>query len=122
MSRRISNHIRSNVIAYVALFVALGGTAWAIERNSVKSKHIVDNQVKTGDVRDDTLPGGGLNSTDIADLHAPERRAVTDPTPGSSGSTVVPLFSSGVIDVEGQCADDLTGELRGQAMISRRFG
>jgi hypothetical protein len=32
------------------LFIALGGTAWAIENNSVKSKHIVNGQVKQADL------------------------------------------------------------------------
>jgi hypothetical protein len=40
----------ANVISVVALFAALGlGTAWALEANSVKSKHIKDGQVKPAD-------------------------------------------------------------------------
>ena len=31
MSGRIRQHIRSNVVGYVALFVALSGTAYAID-------------------------------------------------------------------------------------------
>jgi CxxC motif-containing protein len=51
-------HIRANVIAYLALFVALGaGGAWAadkitskdIAKNAVRSKHIKDGQVKAKD-------------------------------------------------------------------------
>ena len=94
----------------MALFVALGGTAWAIERNSVKSKHIVDNQVKTGVVRDDPLPAAWTRARTSRTFALPERQAVNDPTPGSAGTTVVPLFSSGVIDVEGQCANNITGD------------
>lgn len=41
----------ANVVSLIALFVAVGlGTAWAVERNSVKSKHIVNGQVKAGDL------------------------------------------------------------------------
>lgn len=41
----------ANVMASIAVFVALGlGTAWALEKNSVKSKHIVDGQVKERDL------------------------------------------------------------------------
>jgi hypothetical protein len=65
MSARIGKHFRTNVIAYVALFFALGGTAYALGVNSVKSKHIVDNQVKSADVRDDTFGGGGLGANDL---------------------------------------------------------
>lgn len=41
----------SLVISFVALFVALSGTALALQANSVKSKHIVDGQVKGADVK-----------------------------------------------------------------------
>jgi hypothetical protein len=55
-------------LALLALFVALGGTAWAgsqiksgdIAKNAVRSKHIKKNQVKTADVKD-----GGVTSTDL---------------------------------------------------------
>ena len=51
MAKRIGEHVRGNVVAYVALFFALGmGTAWALERNSVRSKHIVNGQVKPRDL------------------------------------------------------------------------
>ncbi len=52
MAKRVGKHLRGNVVAYVALFFALGmGTAWALERNSVRSKHIVDGQVQVRDTR-----------------------------------------------------------------------
>jgi hypothetical protein len=56
--------IRSNAVAYVALFVALGGTgAYAadrisskeIESDAVRSAHIKDGQVASADVRDGSL-------------------------------------------------------------------
>ena len=46
----IVRHIRSNIVGYLALFLALGGTAYALERNSVESKHIVNGQVKEADL------------------------------------------------------------------------
>jgi len=72
----IRDHIRSNIVGYVALFVALGGgTAFAAD--TVFSEDIVDGQVKTNDisnsngvrsadVRDDTAAGGGLAAVDLA--------------------------------------------------------
>ena len=52
---RIARHVRTNMVAYVALFFALGlGTAWALEANSIKSKHIKDGQVRSQDVANDT--------------------------------------------------------------------
>ncbi len=43
----------ANVLALLALFVALGGTAWAVEKNSVESKHILNETVRSKDVKDD---------------------------------------------------------------------
>jgi hypothetical protein len=77
MSGRIRRHLRGNVIGYVALFVALGGTAAAlpgtntvfsddIVSEAVRSPDISDsNGVRSIDVRDDTLLGGGLASEDL---------------------------------------------------------
>jgi hypothetical protein len=52
--RGISEHIRSNVVGYVALFLVLsGGTAYALDgSNTVFSDDIVDNEVKTQDIGD----------------------------------------------------------------------
>ena len=51
MAKRIGKHLRGNVVGYIALFVALGmGTAYALDRNSVKSKHIAKSQVKASDI------------------------------------------------------------------------
>ena len=63
-------HIKSNAVAYLALFLALGGTsAYAADRltssdiakSAVTSKHVKDGQIKTKDVRD-----GSLLATDFA--------------------------------------------------------
>ncbi len=72
---RLRQHLASNVIAYLALFLSMGGTAYAaatvgsddVINNSLKSVDLKDNvAVKSADVRDDTLVGGGLQSPDIA--------------------------------------------------------
>jgi hypothetical protein len=71
VASRIGSHLRTNVVAYVALFLALGmGTAYALERNSVKSKHIVNGHVRTNDVGGDAITSekvsdGSLNLDDI---------------------------------------------------------
>ena len=75
----IRNHLRSNVVGYLALFVALSGTAMATHSgraDTIGSADIINGQVKTNDisnsngvrsadVRDDTLDGGGLGATDL---------------------------------------------------------
>jgi hypothetical protein len=64
---RVSDHLRSNVVGYVALFFALSGsTALALSgSNTVFSDDIVHDQVYSGDVRNDTLTGGGLAAADL---------------------------------------------------------
>lgn len=51
------------VVAYLALIVSLGGSAYAVA--NIQSSDIVDNQVKSVDVRNDNLKGGGLVGKDI---------------------------------------------------------
>jgi len=54
------------VIALIALFVSLGGTAAALSgSNTVFTDDITDNEVRTADVRNDTLSGGGLAAVDL---------------------------------------------------------
>jgi hypothetical protein len=53
MRSRIGSHLGSNVVAYVALFLALGGGAYAAAtapRNSVVSRSIKNGQVKKPDL------------------------------------------------------------------------
>ena len=52
----------ANVVSLVALFVALGGVAYALESNSVKSRHIVDGQVKSVDLKDNSITSGDIAS------------------------------------------------------------
>ena len=94
MRGRFSGHIRSNVVAYIALFVALGGTAWAgatigsqdVIDESLRSEDLMNNAaVRSPDVRNDTEPGGGLGALDLA--------------PGSVGSSEVINGSIGGADV-----------------------
>ena len=71
-------HLRSNVVGYLALFVALSGTAVALPAtNTVFSDDIVNgevttrdisdtNGVRSADVRDDDKNGGGLAAIDLA--------------------------------------------------------
>ena len=66
--RRIRRHLTfANVASAIALFVALGGgTAVALSgSNTVFSDDIVNDQVRSADVRDDTLSGGGLAAVDL---------------------------------------------------------
>ena len=65
MQDRIRNHIRSNVVGYVALFFALSlGTAWASHpggENTISSADIIDGAVRNADIRN-----GAVNSPKVA--------------------------------------------------------
>ena len=54
----VTGHMRHNVVAYLALFVALGGTSYAAIRlpaNSVGAKQIKKNAVRSSDVKNASL-------------------------------------------------------------------
>jgi hypothetical protein len=54
------------IVALIALFVALGGTAAALSgSNTVFTDDIKNDQIYSGDVRNDTLTGGGLAAADL---------------------------------------------------------
>jgi hypothetical protein len=73
-SAPIAGHLRRNVVAYVALFVALGGTAYAA--GTIGSADVIDNSLVSADLRDgaavrsadvvDDTSGAGLKGVDIA--------------------------------------------------------
>lgn len=118
MSRMV-RHLRSNVVAYLALFVALGGAgAYAadkigsrdIAKNAIKSKHIKNNKVSSADLKD-----GDLTGADLADE--------------SVGSTDVADESLGGADVDGLTGDDVAdGSMRladlvvGTGTVTHDFG
>src|SRR3954453_2521317 len=59
----------ANVMATVAVFIAMGGASYAafhLPKNSVKSKNIVDGQVEQADVSH-TLTVSGANFANTAD-------------------------------------------------------
>ena len=87
MRRLRSRLTYANIVSSLALFLVLtGGTAVALTgSNTVFSDDITNDEVRTGDVRDDNLSGGGLASRDVrpnaltsADVSALTGADVTD--------------------------------------------
>lgn len=67
MAARICTYIRQHHLALVALFLALGGTAYAVDgplpgTNQVGSEDIINNDVKSADIAD-----GRIFNLDLAD-------------------------------------------------------
>lgn len=82
MRARLNRHLRSNLIAYISLFVAMSGTAYSVDgslagrntvgsadimKGEVKSSDVGTNQIRSADVRNQDLAGGGLLGQDIVD-------------------------------------------------------
>jgi hypothetical protein len=71
MRRRILAHLKGNVVGYLALFVALGGTS-AYAANTIFSTDIVDGQVKSVDIGDGEIGSADVkdNSINTFDVHS----------------------------------------------------
>jgi hypothetical protein len=65
---RIGTHIRSNVVGYAALFIALGGVTYAagLAKDSVKSKQIAKNAVRGAEVKNNSLKGADVDEASLA--------------------------------------------------------
>ncbi len=78
MTRAIRGHLRSNIVGYVSLFVALTmGSAYALDGSNtvfsddivngeVKSVDVLNNAIRSEDVRNDNVTDGGLTASDLA--------------------------------------------------------
>jgi hypothetical protein len=98
MTNRVVQHIRSNLVAYIALFVALGGTSYAaikLPANSVGTRQIKNHAItpikldpsKTGAVvRFWAVVGASGNSERVVASHP--NASVTHWDPGLGAGTV----------------------------------
>src|SRR3954462_10279967 len=76
MQHTIANHIRSNIVGYIALFLfAMGGSAYALDgplpgQNQVGSEDIINGEVKSGDLGVDSVASGKIADRQVknADL------------------------------------------------------
>jgi hypothetical protein len=62
----------STVVAYIALFIALGGTSYGLASGSIGSREIKNNSVRSKDIRNNTIRGkdirtGTILSSDVGD-------------------------------------------------------
>jgi hypothetical protein len=83
------------VVALVALFVALGGSSYAaitLQKNSVKSRHIANGQVKRVDIQNDAINSSkvatySLVATDFKPGQLPEGPPGQPGPPGPKGDS-----------------------------------
>ncbi len=77
------------VVAYLALFIALGGTSFAVATGSIDSRELKNDTVRSKDVRNNTLEGRDVrNGSLVSDDFAPGQLPKGDQGPtGPQGTT-----------------------------------
>jgi hypothetical protein len=70
MSLRVRDHLRNNIVGYVALFIALSGATYAasVPKNSVTSSSIKKGAVKGIDVAKNTLTGADVKEGSLSEV------------------------------------------------------
>jgi hypothetical protein len=120
-------------MATVAVFIALGGSAYALSNNSVKSRHIDDGEVKTPDLDESAVTGakineGAVKSSDVGDgeLTGDDIDESTLYRAGAAAGQdtftvpVAGLLSAQIRDIGGD-GDELFGALTGRTTASTDF-
>jgi hypothetical protein len=64
----------ANVMSTIAVFLVLGGGAYALSKNSVGSRHIKDNSVRSEDIRDRTIRSEDLRRNSVTAREVDARR------------------------------------------------
>lgn len=103
----VSRHIRSNAVAYLALFFALTGSAAALQgKNTVKTKDIANNAVTTPKIRGGAVTAAKLaqGSVGAAQL-APGSVGAAQLAAGAVGSSAL---ATGAVGTSALAADAVT--------------
>jgi hypothetical protein len=64
----------ANVMSTIAVFLVLGGGAYALSKNSVGSRHIKDNSVRSEDIRNRTIRSEDLRRNSVTAREVDARR------------------------------------------------
>lgn len=121
VSKKLFNHIGANAVAYLALFIALGGTSYAaatigssqVVNESLTTSDLKDDQaVRSRDVRDDRLKGGGLRGQDI-------RENTLGTVPRAQGAESAKTVADGAIDGSKVATDSLGGDHLDESTLER---
>jgi hypothetical protein len=101
MIARVVSHVRQQFLGALALFIALGGTSYAVATNSIGSPQIKDNSILSKDIRDNAVSTKDIKNSSLlaADFKpgqlpagpagpaGPTGARGSDGTPGAPGAT-----------------------------------
>jgi hypothetical protein len=141
MGNGISQHIRGNVVGYVALFFALSASAYALPgANTVDSADIVNGQVRTrdigagqvgttdlanGSVGSGKVADNSLNGVDVAEStlgQVPSAVTATSATTAANADTLDSLNSTDFLGTNAQAGGDLGGPLSSLQIAGNTVG
>ena len=92
--RGFGEHVRRHAVGYLALFVALGGTAWA--GSQIGASDIKDNAIRSHHVKGDTLVGSDIDESKLKVVRAFD----ADLSPAAFDE---PVFHVGQLTVTASC-------------------
>lgn len=130
MIARLAAHLRRNIYGLIAIFIALGGTAYAaatigardIKPDAVRSKHIKEGHVRTADVRDDGLTGVDIDEASLTGVNATSLNgAIVISDQDSAGAGQGPALSIGEIPGVGHFEVECDGPVMQMRFVSE-FG
>jgi hypothetical protein len=110
-------HTRRNVIAYLALFVALGGTSYAATKlpaKSVGTKQLKDNAVTSKKVKDNSLRARDFATGQLP--AGPRGPAGPQGVRGPSGATLVTTHKGPTVTDTGVASSTATCQAGGRAV------
>ena len=106
MFSRLTGHTRHNVVAYLALFVALGGTSYAaiqLPANSVGAKQIKKNAVRSSEIRKNAVGSSEVRNSSLlaVDFRAGQLPRGPRGAPGAPGveAAADPIVGSWTVTV-----------------------
>jgi hypothetical protein len=103
--KRVISSIRGNAIAYLALFVALGGTSYAAVRLPARS--VGTEQLRNGAVTDAKVRRGSLTASDFRPGVLPKPGGTATP-PAQTSAQLRTRVVSGTVPAAGACAQGVS--------------
>jgi hypothetical protein len=97
MVEKLLAHLRGNAVAYLALFLALGGTVYAA--NSISGKNIRKSSLPGNRIKPDTVTGTQVNESSLGQVPS-AKSATSAESAGSAHDSAL---------LNGKTASDLTG-------------